>query len=711
MYKKLRQLLVILVTIVRLITANRLARFWYYLRSHQLSIIFDRVMRLLEISKSAAVPLRLYSNGDYPDPIIFSSCTAPVVSIVIPVFNEWDTTRACLISIRENTSGLPYEIIVADDCSEDETIHLPELAPGVRYVRNTQNLGFLKNCNHAAKIAHGKYLLFLNNDTQVQPNWLQPLVACVEQDELVGLVGPMLLYPDGRVQEAGGIIWQDGSGWNYGRFDYPESPEFNYRKEVDYISGACILVRKILWDRIGGFDERFAPAYYEDTDLAFEIRRQGYRVVYQPLSRVIHLEGVSHGTNPNSGIKSRQTANRVRFRDKWAPLLDDQQGHDPRNMLRARDRSLKKKKILFIDHYVPLRDQDAGSKSTFQYLSLMAEMGYQITFLGDNFVNHQPYAQELQQMGIEVLYGARLKNRWKQWLRDYAQDFDYCFLSRPHIAQKYLPVLRRSTTAKLLYCGHDLHCLREERHYRVEGKRIYLRVAKKWATSEESILRQVDVGYFFSPVEIVEAQRRFPGVNVRTIPLYLFNMDKEYRVTLQDDQSKAGLMFVGGFMHQPNVDAVCWFVKDILPKIVAQLPEITLFIVGSNPTAEIKNLSSNHVIVTGRVSEESLLQRYQSVRVVVAPLRYGAGIKGKIIESLSHGVPTVTTTIGAEGIGDAEKALLIADGEAEFAAAVVTAYTDKHTRQQLSAGSSEIIRKHFSTNAARNILASDMPIQ
>lgn len=314
-------------------------------------------------------------------------------------------------------------------------------------------------------------------------------------------------------------------------------------------------------------------------------------------------------------------------------------------------------------------------------------------------------------MGIEVLYGARLRNHWKQWLQDHAQGFDYCFLSRPHIAQKYLPVLRRCTTAKLLYCGHDLHCLREERHYQVEGKRIYLRAANKWEACEESILRQVDVGYFFSPVEVEEAQRRFPGVKVRTIPLYLFNEDEGYRVPPHGDKDRVGLMFVGGFMHQPNIDAVCWFVNDIMPKIVAQVPEITFFIVGSNPTTEIKNLSGKHVIVTGRVSEENLLQRYRSVRVVVAPLRYGAGIKGKIVESLSHGVATVTTSIGAEGIGDAEKALLIADGEAEFAAAVIKAYTDKDIWQQLTTGATEIIRKHFSAEAARTILASDMPMQ
>jgi len=696
--------------VVRLVTPNRCARLRYYIRTNQFGIILDRIKRLLLLGISEHASFRLYSPSHLSGPVFFPTCENPLVSIVVPVYNHWDTTRACLISILENTTAIPYEVIVADDGSQDDTRRLAELAPGVHHIINTKNLGFLRNCNQAAQNAKGKYLVLLNNDTHVQPNWLGPLVDLAEQNEHVGIAGPMLLYPDGRVQESGGIIWQDGSGWNYGRFDYPDRPEYNYLKEADYISGACILVRKSLWDEIGGFDERFAPAYYEDTDLAFEVRQRGYQVIYQPLSRVVHLEGVSHGIDLNSGIKARQAANQKTFQEKWAPVLKSSHGRDPRDLFRARDRSLHKKRLLFIDHYVPLRDQDAGSKSTFQYLSLMAEMGYKITFLGDNFVAHQPYAQELQQLGIEVLYGSGYRRRWKRWLATHGNDFDYAYLSRPHITRKYLPHIQKHSAAKLLYCGHDLHFLREERRYQLEGKRTYLQEAQKWARWEEAILRQVDMGYFFSSFEVEELRRRFPGVSVRTIPLYLFDEAKLEAVSPVSFADRAGLLFVGGFMHAPNVDAVHWFAEKILPLVREHLPDIVFTVVGSNPPKDISNLACNHIHITGRISDDVLLQHYRQTRLVVAPLRYGAGVKGKIVEAMDHGVPTVTTTVGAEGIGDADLALFIADDAASFAKAVVRAYSRPETWSKAQRLSREAIRKYFSKASARDILRQDMPL-
>ena len=213
----------------------------------------------------------------------------PTVSIVIPVYNQIHYTYACLLSILENTKDVTYEIIIADDVSTDATKELSLYAENLVICRNKTNQGFLRNCNQAAKAARGKYVMFLNNDTQVTPGWLSSLVNLIESDPTIGMVGSKLVYPDGRLQEAGGIIWSDGSGWNYGRLDDPEKPEYNYVKDVDYISGAAILLSTDLWKQIGGFDELFAPAYCEDSDLAFEVRKAGYRVVYQPLSKVIHF--------------------------------------------------------------------------------------------------------------------------------------------------------------------------------------------------------------------------------------------------------------------------------------------------------------------------------------------------------------------------------------------------------------------------------------
>jgi O-antigen biosynthesis protein len=696
--------------LIGLLTIARLKRAWYYLRIGQHYIVFDRVARLCSQALRPPVRSAFYFPCENQGPLEVLHTVKPRASILIPVLNHWGVTRGCLASILENTQSGSYEIIVADDGSSDETADLPRLAPGVRHVVNSSNLGFLRNCNKAARSARGEFLIFLNNDTVVQPGWLTALVQTLESDARIGLVGPMLCYPNGQVQEAGGIVWADASGWNYGRYDDPERPEYNYVKEVDYVSGACIAVRRTVWEEIGGFDETFAPAYYEDTDLAFQIREKGYRVVYQPLSRVVHIEGVSHGVSEETGIKRYQVVNQMKFFTKWHDVLQRDHGRDPRDLDRARDRSMHRKRVLFIDHYVPKWDQDAGSRSTWQYLSLMASMGYQITFFGDDFVDDQPYTRELQKLGVEVLYGFGLHRRRKRWLETHARQFDYIYLSRPNIARCYLRILKRNSTAKIIYCAHDLHCLRAERQYEVERKRAHLMEARKWARWEEGILRSVDMGYFFSKFEVEEVRRRFSGVTVRSIPLYLFETSSSALQSEATFSERSGLLFVGGFMHEPNVDAVTWFARKVLPAVRTALPSVNFTIVGSNPPKAVTALESEHVQVLGRIPDEELALQYRRARVVVAPLRYGAGVKGKIVEAMQHGVPTITTTIGAEGILGAEGALRVADEAASFAEHVVTTHENDEKWEAASRASLKAIRLHYSTSAAKTILLEDMPL-
>ena len=256
------------------------------------------------------------------------------VSIIIPVYNKWELTRACITSVLQTSAGggVRFEVILADDNSRDETVRAAELFPGLRIVRTPENLGFLRNCNHAARAARGRYLLFLNNDTVVLPGWLEALFRTMESDPAIGIAGSKLLYPDGIIQEAGGAIFRDGSARNVGRGQERDTPVFNAAREVDYISGASILVRADFWRDVGGFDERFKVAYCEDSDLAMTARARGLTVRYEPKSEVVHFEHQSYKDQEDVGPKALQLHNTALLLEKWGDVLLSDHGrpnHDP----------------------------------------------------------------------------------------------------------------------------------------------------------------------------------------------------------------------------------------------------------------------------------------------------------------------------------------------------------------------------------------------
>ncbi len=434
----------------------------------------------------AARPLIIQKVNCYTV-LVFPLAEKPQISIIIPAFNNWQYTYGCLKAVLEHTADLAYEVIIGDDVSSDQTSHAGDYLKNVHIVRNAANFGFLKNCNNIAQYARGDFLLFLNNDTNVQPGWLQPLLALITSDEKIGMVGSKLVYPDGKLQEAGGIVWNDASGWNYGRFDNPEKPEYSYVKEVDYISGASLMIKKSLWNDIGGFDPRYAPAYYEDTDLAFEVRKRGFKVCYQPLSVVAHFEGITCGRGVNAGIKKQQVINQQTFFKKWQATLSQEHSAPAEDVCHARDRSQGKTTVLVIDHAIPQWDNDAGSRATFQYLRFLCDSGYSVKFLPANYRNTEPYITVLQQMGIEVLCSAWHVKYLEEWLRHHAQMIDYVYLNRPHIAIEFLDLIKKTTHAKIIYQGHDLHYLREKRAYQISGDKKDIESSHKWQQIEENI--------------------------------------------------------------------------------------------------------------------------------------------------------------------------------------------------------------------------------
>ena len=638
----------------------------------------------------------------------FPQFDAPRVSIIIPCYNQIAYTYACLVSILEHTPDISYEVIIADDVSTDATKRLSDFAEGLVIARNETNQGFLKNCNQAAAKARGEFLFFLNNDTKVTEGYLSWLLKLMDEDPGIGMTGSKLVYPDGRLQEAGGIIWSDASGWNYGRLQDPSLPEFNYVKDVDYMSGAAILIRHELWKEIGGFDTRYAPAYCEDSDLAFEVRAHGYRVVYQPKSVVIHFEGISNGTDvQGTGLKRYQIENTEKLKEKWKKELAEQfENNGNPDPFRARERSKGKKIILVVDHYVPTFDKDAGSRTTWQYLKMFVKQGYQVKFLGDNFAAEEPYTTALTQLGIEVLYGPAMQQGIWDWIEKHAADLDFVYLNRPHIASKYIDFIQERTSVRVLYYGHDLHFLRERREYELTRETEHRDASAYWKGVEFSLLRKAALSFYPSADECKAIHAIDKTIRVKPLTAYVwdsFPPERDFGY-----EKREGLLFVGGFAHPPNLDAVLWFLKEVFPRIRAEEP-VNFYVAGSKVPDELKALDNPAagIHILGFVSDERLAELYQSCRLVVVPLRYGAGVKGKVIEALYYGAPVLTTPIGAEGIPDAASVMEIREDAADFADATLRLYRDRDALTAMAERAARYIRAHNSMDAVWAELKDD----
>ena len=606
---------------------------------------------------------------------------APEVSILLVLFNQAELTFECLRSLSLALDA-PSEVIVWDNASSDRTAELLERIDGVRIVRSGENLHFLRGVNQAAELARGRQLLLLNNDTRVEAGSIAAGVARLEAEPDLGAVGGRIVLLDGALQEAGSIIWAGGDCHGYGRGEDPWAPEFQFRRDVDYCSGAFLMVRRDLFERLGRFDMAFAPAYYEETDLCMRIRAAGFRVAYEPKVRLSHFEFGS-SVSSQAALKLQATHRRV-FVARHAETLRKQHLPAGAPLLAARMRGGYRGRVLIVDDQIPDPELGAGYPRALDMLRAAHAAGW--------FVTHYPavypdadYARADRILPHDVEIAAeRGRDGLAGFLRERSGYYDAAIVSRPHNMAAFRAALAEAPDAldlgKVVYDAEAIFALREAARARLSGGRE--RAAKDMVAAELALSVGAWVVLAVNQVEAA-AFREAGGADVRVLGHALAPQP-----TAAGFEERRDLLFVGAMDgdESPNADSLEVFVRQAMPRLDSLIgDDWVLRVAGRHEAARVRALAGPRVQLLGRV--EDLRPLYARSRVFIAPTRFAAGIPMKVQEAAAYGLPAAATGLLARQLGWADgEALAVGDSPEAFAEACRRLYQDRALWEQVRGG-------------------------
>ena len=624
------------------------------------------------------------------NPVSVTTINNPDYSIVVHVQEQLPYTAACLKSIEEAAGDARYEVIVVDDSPPaGETAHWLSQCSGLRVVTSDVRLGLAAATNRGVEAATGRIVVLLDSKALARPGWLDAFGSSFERSAEIAAVGAKLISPDGQLQEAGGIVYNDGTLGRFGRNADPADPRFNVSRVVDYCSTRCLAVRRSAWDMVGGVDERL-QAEYHGADLAFAFRDYGWSVTYEPKAVAVAFEDASANRRGSSDIDADQLGAGIALVEKWTARAESQPAPSSNPDIAAW-RSVAGPHVLVVDHEVPAADQDSGSLRMTTILELLIGLGCRVTFVPANGLRREPYVGALQRLGVEVMHS------WggsRQPLDAVASDVAMMIVSRPLVASHLGDELRRRfPDAAFVYDMVDFHALREERQGSSGSTVEEIRAV------ERRTARAADVVLAISHDEADIMRRLEPSAAVEVLP----NIHRPNRSRKRFGQ-RSGVLFVGSWRHPPNRDAIEWLAADIAPRIALADPSITVHVVGSDVPTDGRWTGSQNLVFHGWVP--SLDELASSVRVNLAPLRAGAGLKGKVGDSLARGLPTVTTAIGAEGFGPVAEALVIRETADDIASAVVALHRDKEEWQSRADLGAALVEEHFGVAGAESVLRS-----
>jgi GT2 family glycosyltransferase/glycosyltransferase involved in cell wall biosynthesis len=572
---------------------------------------------------------------------------SPAISVVMVVFNQFALTLQALASLRDNFAG-GIELIIIDNGSTDETARLGEYLTGARIVRLPENLGYVRAANRALDFITAPALLYLHNDVTLGHFAIEAALARLADDPKTGAVCGKILHSHGLLQAAGYILWRDGAATAYLRDAPAAAPAANFVRDVDFGAGVCLLCRADLVLKLGGLDEDFAPAGYEDADLCLRLAGAGARVVYDPAVTVHHLE---FGSAPNEdAAKAQLRRGQKIFARKHKAYLQTRPAPGAGTVPHAGSAAKPRTKILFLDDTVPLRRLGAGLPRANDVVRALAALGDVSVFPLDGAPGDLMTLLGDFPDTVEVLADQDI-SQLEKYLVERKDFYDLIWLSQTRNLARIRPVLAAAglapeTTPLVLDTG-AFAAIRDA------GRSLIARADKKF--DFEAALQAEFAGAAIC--RHIAAINPFELDLLKSIGLNAVSLLGTQRTpapTPRNFADRAGLLFVGAIHHQnsPNLDALLWCADAILPALAQEMEDMPVLNVAGHvaPGIDLSALAASpHIKLHGSVTD--LRPLYDSSRVFIAPTRFAAGTPYKIYEAAGHGLPCVATDLLARQLG------------------------------------------------------------
>ncbi|MCP1237909.1 glycosyltransferase [Gluconobacter kondonii] len=568
----------------------------------------------------------------------------PDISVIVVLHNNFDMTLSALTALRASYRH-EIQLIIADSGSNDETCHIEHYVRGATILRFEGNVAFIRACNTAAQNVRAPYVLFLNNDTEIQLGSIETAIDRFRRDPQVGVIGGKLIRTNGLLQEAGAIIYRDGSVAGYMRGASPDAPEANFVRRVDFCSGAALFTRTELFRKIGGFDEDYIPAYYEETDYCVNVWKSGYNVNYDPSITAIHYEYGSSSAKNGTGYINR---NRAVFNSKHSDYLSKKIVKSKQNTNLARSvRNKDSKRILFIEDRVPLKSYGSGFSRSHDIITTMAQMGHEVTV----FPVFKPVvsANRLYNAfpdSVEIIWDRDI-NDLESFFSLRAGLYDTIWICRTQNVRRLVPIIEKIShlmpLAEIIADTEAVSAIREEQYDRLIGipEDQHPPLTERLRLEFECLLIATKIVAVNDYDASLLKNNGFMNVSVLghvQIP----------KPTPKPWDERFDFLFVGAIhdYNSPNYDSVLWLTTVLWPELENVLPENSRLIIAGH-LGEGVSLSAfpqrQRIIYLGEVDDLSAL--YNDARFFISPTRYAAGIPYKIYEAASYGLPIIASNI------------------------------------------------------------------